>query len=272
MEYEMISSSTMTVFVLMTLIGITVPVFLALFWKLRTKQPIIIVLVGAITFFVSAIVLESIPKLVLLQPTNPIGLFIVSSPILSTIIAALLAGVFEETGRLVAYKFILKKYDDKKTAISYGIGHGGFEAMYVLTLSGIQYMAYALIINEGEFGTIVSQVAATAPEQVEAIKALPASIAATGYPMLIISVMERFSAILIHIACSIIVFKAVKEKDKMWLYPVAIVLHAVIDLIAAAYQMGLITNILIVELCIMIYAVALFIFCMKKIYWGTETD
>ena len=35
------------------------------------------------------------------------------------------AGVFEETGRLLAMKFCMKKDLDKKNAIMYGIGHGG---------------------------------------------------------------------------------------------------------------------------------------------------
>lgn len=266
MEYEMISGSTISVFMLMTIIGITAPLVLVLVWKLKTKQPLMIILTGAVTFFLSAVILESLPKLILLQPTNPVGQFVMSNAFLCAMVAGLLAGIFEETGRFVAYKFVLKKNKDRRTAIGYGIGHGGFEVMYLLTLTGVQYLAYAFIINKGEFGTIINQVASVSPEQAEALEALPAMIAATTFTTLIFSVLERIGAMLIHISCSIIVFSAVNEKGKIWLYPLAIVLHALIDIIAAAYQLGFITNVLVVELCIMIYAVVLFVFCMKKIY------
>lgn len=36
-------------------------------------------------------------------------------------VGALLAGVFEETGRYVAFKFILKKRENKATALAYGL-------------------------------------------------------------------------------------------------------------------------------------------------------
>jgi uncharacterized membrane protein YhfC len=49
---------------------------------------------------------------------------------LYAVLGALLAGLFEETGRFIAFKFLLKKRTDRKTAISYGIGHGGFEAIF----------------------------------------------------------------------------------------------------------------------------------------------
>ena len=47
----------------------------------------------------------------------------------------LAAGLFEETGRLLAFRFILKPHTARITALSYGIGHGGIEAFWVMGLS-----------------------------------------------------------------------------------------------------------------------------------------
>ena len=62
----------------------------------------------------------------------------------------------------------------------------------------------------------------------------------------LISPYERIIALALHIALSIIVFTAVKRK-KLYLYPVAILLHALVDSVAALYQYGLISSIYLVE-------------------------
>ena len=44
----------------------------------------------------------------------------------------LMAGVFEETGRYVSFKWFLKKETRIQDGLSYGIGHGGIEAMLIV--------------------------------------------------------------------------------------------------------------------------------------------
>jgi uncharacterized membrane protein YhfC len=51
----------------------------------------------------------------------------------------------------------------------------------------------------------------------------------------------------IQISLSIIVFYAVYGKNKKWLFPLAIILHAIIDIPAAAMQIGLLKNVFLVE-------------------------
>lgn len=262
----MISNEVITIFVMMSVFGFVAPIALGAVWKIRKKQPVSTMLIGALTFFVFAVVLETLPKLVLFQKNNPIGEFVMSSPFIYMTIAALLAGIFEETGRLAAYKLLLKNRNDRLTAITYGIGHGGFEAMFLMGITGVQYIAYALLINSGQFDTILEQAAAAAPEQLEALKAIPETLSAVDISTLILSVIERVSAVFIHISCSIIMFKAVREKGKLRLYPLAILLHASIDMVAALYQGGLITNLYVLEACLLVWALAFFGISYKFIY------
>lgn len=262
----MITNTNLIACMLIAICGIILPVILVAVWKKKTRQPMKPVLIGALTFFVFAIILESFPKLVLLQSNNSIGKVIVSNVYLYSMVGALLAGIFEETGRLVAYKVLLRKYKERMAALTYGIGHGGFEAMYILAGIGISYFAYGMMINAGQFDQIVAQVASAAPEQSEAVNAIPDAIAQITYPYVIASVIERVSAVMIHVACSIVMFKAAHEKGKLWLYPVAILIHASIDLIAAFYQVGLISNLYFVEVILFIWAVALLGGCYKFIY------
>lgn len=267
---RVVSDMNILTFGVMAGIGFLAPLALALIWKLKTKQPFLPIIVGAIIFPVFALGLETLPKLVLFQVNNPIGKYVMSQPVLFGLLAALMAGLFEETGRFVAFKYILKKYDNKETAISYGIGHGGIEVLIIMGIASIQYLSYALMIRNGQFDQIIQQVAQTAPEQLEAIQAIPAVIASAGVANVVLATVERISAVIFHIACSIIVFSAVKEKGKLWRYPLAIVLHMGLDIFAAMYQVGYIRNLILLEVIVMIIAIATFAYSYRFIYKKIE--
>ena len=262
----MISASVYAVYGGMILIGLALPILLALLWLKKTRQPVSVVLTGALVFFLFAIVLESLPKLLLFQTNNPVGLFVMSDTFRYMAIAALLAGIFEESGRFLAFKLVLKKRSQRETAISYGIGHGGCEVMYLLVLGGVQYLTYALLINAGQFDTILAQLSAVSPEQAAALEAIPQTLAETSFVTLLLAVMERVSALLIHLSCSIIVFKAAREQGKSWLYPLAILLHAAFDMAAACYVSGIITNLYLFETGLLTVALAFFVICWNGLY------
>jgi uncharacterized membrane protein YhfC len=182
-------------------------------------------------------------------------------------LAALLAGLFEETGRWIAFKFLLKKRTDKKAAISYGMGHGGFEVVFLLVFTGIQYLTYISLINSGQFSTIVEQVRAVSPNQVAAVEALPETLAAITISNVVLSVMERVSAMLIHVACSILVFDAARIPQKRWMFPLAILLHAFVDIFAVLYQVGKISiNGKIFEVLLLLVAAVFFCLTVRFVY------
>src|SRR5699024_7905221 len=84
-------------------------------------------LVGAWIFFVFAQVLEAI----LHQVVFFVDIFTTNwlqNPLVYAIYASLAAGVFEEIGRFIGFRFLLKKFRSWKDGIAYGIGHGGIES------------------------------------------------------------------------------------------------------------------------------------------------
>ena len=116
--------------------GFILPVVICIWWLLKKKEKFTTVLIGAATWFVFAVLLEAIPKYLLFNPATSLGKSIVGNAALYTVIGALMAGIFEETGRIVAFKTLLRKRTNKETGISHGIGHGGFEAIFLLNISG----------------------------------------------------------------------------------------------------------------------------------------
>ena len=218
---------------------ITVPVAIALIWKFKKKEPFTSILIGAAAFLVFALILEKPIQNVLAFPTamglpeHAVSRFLSANPVLPALVAGLFPGVFEETGRLIAFKTVLRNRKNRETSISYGIGHGGFEVILILGMTYLQYIAYAVMINTGIFGTVVDQVASQAPEQLGSVEAVVSLITGFSFADLGIAFVERIFAVLFHIGASILVFYACRDKKHFPLFPLAILLHTGMDFLAA---------------------------------------
>ena len=235
MEFAKVGTSQMLLLVVGTILFIAVPLIIAILWTKKKKERFSTILVGAATFILFAILLEKPIQNILVFPTQ-MGLsehaasrFINARPVLWALIVGLFPGVFEETGRLVAFKTVLRKRKNRETSISHGIGHGGIEVMLILGLTYATYVAYAFMINSGTFGTMIEQIAAQAPDQVEQGYAIAKQLATFSVGDLLINIIERVFAFMFHTGASMLVFYACKDKKKFWLYPLAILIHTVID-------------------------------------------
>ena len=85
------------------------------------------------------------------------------------------------------------------------------------------------MINSGSFQTLIDQVASQAPDQVSAMQALADQLAAISFADIGVGLFERVFAFLFHVGASILVFYAARDKGKLWLYPLAIILHTALD-------------------------------------------
>ncbi|HBT94708.1 MAG TPA: hypothetical protein DEB24_00660, partial [Coriobacteriia bacterium] len=192
-------------------------------WR-RTKARIVNLLIGAAVFFVCFVIALA---------TSTLASLFITSPVILTLVLSLRAGIVEEFGRFIAFKFFLKKSENTGDAVMYGVGHGGIEVYLVFTLAMLSQLLVFLMANEGAFEAVY----ATAPEQMtvitEGLRALTESSPwAAG-----VGLVERVIAMTVHIACSVIVFCAARQRK--WLYLVlAIALHAGINSLAAPYAAG----------------------------------
>ena len=226
-------------------LAIILPITIALIWKFKKKERFTTILIGVAAFVLFAMIIEKLIQNVLIFPTqmmlpdHAVSRFINARPLLWALVVALFPGVFEETGRLIAFKTVLRKRKNRETSISYGIGHGCGEAMILLGITYIEYIVFAVMINLGTFQTVIDQAAAQAPDQINTVYALAGQIASFSMASLGIALFERVFAVLFHIGASILVFYACKDKKKIWLYPLAIILHTAMDFIAALTLTGI---------------------------------
>lgn len=255
----MVGTTAYIAFGLMIAAGLILPTVLCIWWLKTRHEKFTSVLTGAMTFLIFALVLESTVHSIV---------FMVFPGIKDNVVAymlygALMAGIFEETGRFLAYKLVLKKRTNRETAISYGIGHGGFEAVYILAATGINNFVYAGIINAGQFPALLDQLKA-AGQDTSPIESLPEQLAAFGIADIGLPILERVFAVMFHIALSILVFYAVKN-GKIWMYFLAVILHALLDAPAALYQQGVI-GIAATEVCLALFSIVTFVIIYVFLY------
>jgi len=231
-----ISFAAMTASVVLS-IGVPVALFFVV--RKRYGKGILPVLVGGAGFILFATVLEQILHMIVLRPGADGSIALRERPFLYMLYGALSAGVFEETARFVSFHILKKRCSGIGTALKHGIGHGGTEAVLLGGFSMISGIALAAMLN--------SQGAEELSMLGPAVLAQAQSIAASPPAMFLVSGAERVFALGIQISLSVLVYYSVYKSRKLWLFPLAILLHALMDCPAALFQAGVLTNVWLVE-------------------------
>lgn len=245
----MFSSSTMVSLFIGGLLGIIIPAAAAVVFKLKNREAWLpSVFIGAGTFFVFAMILEQILHTVMLP-------IVQKNIVLTCVYGALAAGVFEETGRFAAYKTLMKRHYSTKNAVYTGIGHGGCEAAILVGVNFIGYAVTALSVNALGVDKFVELSVAGNAELAQTLRAQLDGIAAITAVTAFQAVYERIIAMVFHVCMSVAVYKAASQRGKLWLYPTAVVLHALLDVPAALYQLGVFTSVPVVHAVMTVFVV-----------------
>ena len=217
--------------VLMAVLGIAVPAAAALVWRFRFhKGTLKATFIGAGMFLLFAMVLERLLHVLVIP-------LVMNNVVLYVIYGAVAAGVFEETARFLSFRFFLKKNRSAENAVSYGLGHGGCEMILLLGLQAVIALAMIATVSPDVVSELSSESDFYAYSRV--ISQLTAYSQVT-YGNLAISVLERIAAMTLQVSLSVLVMEAVMVKGRIWLYPAAIVIHALMDVPAVLYQCGVI--------------------------------
>ena len=223
--------------------AVAFPLILFFMWKKKNGCKIKPFIVGAVVFVLFAQLLEGLLHSVCLLGNNSISAFLNSHFIAYALYGGLAAGVFEETGRFIAFKTVLKNSDNIADSVSYGIGHGGIEVILTLGAAYITYLIALIVGPNGGFEAIYSN-----------IDLIPAG-------MILVAVLERISAMMVHIGLSILVYKAAFG-SRIILFPLAILIHALVDVPAVLYQLGYL-SIAIVEIIAFVFGLFILLLGIK---------
>lgn len=238
-ENIVIGKSAVVSLTITVILMIAIPVCFFICWrrKHREQTKISWLIAGAAGFVISARMLEVGVHYLCIVADNPVSRFINGNTAAFVIYGITMAGIFEECGRLIILKYILKKDRTRENAVIYGIGHGGIEILTVLLPAMILYLAIAVMFSQGDTEAALKTLNITEETATAALPSVQAA-AAFDYAMMAMNVMERLLAMLIHIGLTIVVYYGVVNAKKLCL-PAAILLHMLADTFPALYQRGI---------------------------------
>lgn len=242
------------------------PVVCAVWWKKRCGKAVSLMplLIGAAGFLVSARVLELGVHMVCIVWDNPVSQFINGNIIAYVLYGACMAGIFEECGRYVVIKFLMKKNKSRENMVMYGIGHGGIEVWAISLMTVVSLLAVAIVIQGQGIENALPLLGVTGdiPENmVGSVAAAISSAANFGAVNGVLTVLERVGAMAVHISLTVVVAYGITSGQRKYL-PLAILAHAGGDLLPALYQRGAVTM-LVTEAWLWVWAVLLAIWARK---------
>ncbi|MCR4671674.1 MAG: YhfC family intramembrane metalloprotease [Lachnospiraceae bacterium] len=235
-----IGKSSVPSLIITVVLMIAIPVIFFIYWRRKHKQQtnISYLIAGALGFIVSARVLELGVHYLCIISDNPVSRFINGNTAAYVLYGTVMAGVFEECGRHIILKYIMKKNRTRENAVLYGIGHGGIEIIAVLLPAMVTYLAVAVLFSQGNVENALSSLKITEETAAAALPSVQAA-AAFNYGMMAMNVIERLLAMFMHIGLTVIVYYGIVNAKKGCL-PAAILLHMLIDTFPVLYQRGLI--------------------------------
>ena len=257
-----VSTLSIGFIILNMVLGLCIPTVLAIFFKkkYKTKVSLWSFWTGCLVMLVFAFMLEQMVHVIVF--VSDVGKKIQENFWLYAIYGGLMAGLFEETGRFIAMRFILhRKFPDPHNALMYGAGHGGFEALVILSIGMINNLVYAIMINSGAVATMMASLDAAGQQ---AFQAGIDTLIQTSPFLFLAAPLERFAAVTAQIALSVLVWFAAKEGGPLKWYPVAILLHFLIDALAVILS-GLGAPVLAIEAVIWVLAIGYV--CLARQVW-----
>lgn len=257
---ESVSTLSIIYMSISAVLAVLVPIGIIIFMGVKKRLNWKAMLFGSLLFVIFVLILERILHGLVLG-SDPAKSVIYQNPILFMLYGGLAAGIFEETARFLGFKFLIRIRDHESldTGISYGLGHGGIEAILVGGLTAVGNLTTSVMFNSGALNSVMGDMNG---EQLNTFKQGLNTLITTPSSMFLMSGVERLIALVLQIALSLFVFKAIAEKK--WQYFVyAILIHAGVDMIAVLFQKGIITNMYVLEGIVLIATIVTAIVAFK---------
>ena len=220
-----VSTASMLCMAISCLIGFAIPIGLYIFIRMKTRADSAVFFIGCGVFLIFVLILETGFHSLVFE--TQLGETVRNNTLYYAIYGGLCAGIFEEFGRLICFRTLLKSYMYKDSnALMYGAGHGGLEAMMVLGVTMINNIAYSSIINKGE---LAKYTATMAPDAEEAFRVIINQLITAPSWQFLLGGIERIIAIILQISLTVLVWMAVTRKHRFYYFPLAILIHTVVD-------------------------------------------
>lgn len=213
------------------LVALVLPIAALVYFLVRRRKLVMPFLAGVLTFLVFQ-VFTRLPLLQVVLPNSTAYLlFRTNHTVAYILLLCLSAGVFEECGRYIVMRLLMKNNHTLADGIAFGIGHGGTEAVLIVGVNALYRVLYQ-------------------PFVLQAIS--PLSVALPG--------IERLLTMVGHVGLSVLVLQGVRRKKPLYLL-VAVALHTALNA-AAVLILQYTGNALLSELVVFGFAVAAVVYML----------
>lgn len=221
MIVDMVPGASIAGMVFSLIVSFALPIGLFVYAKKKLGAKTAPFFIGCGVFFVMVLMLEAAIHRIVFQLA---GEALTGSVILYAVYGGLMAALFEETGRYIAMRFLVKPMDFPN-AFMYGAGHGGVEAINSGTMSA-------------QLATLDAKKAADTAAALSALWTTPSLTFFAGG-------VERIIAVVLHLSLSILVFQSIRKKSQKDLLN-AYLFHFVID--SLSVLLSAVASVWVVEL------------------------
>lgn len=232
MTFMTIPAASIAGMVFSLVVSFALPIGLFVYAKKKLGAKTAPFFIGCGVFFVMVLMLEAAIHRIVFQLA---GEALTGSVILYAVYGGLMAALFEETGRYIAMRFLVKPMDFPN-AFMYGAGHGG--------VASISNIASAVMINSG---TMSAQLATLDAEKAADTAAALSALWTTPSLTFFAGGVERIIAVVLHLSLSILVFQSIRKKSQKDLLN-AYLFHFVID--SLSVLLSAVASVWVVELVV----------------------
>lgn len=235
-------------------LSFVIPGLLVFYLYKRYKCSLRPLLVGALTWIVFARILEAILHQIVLG--SSIGTPIQNNLLYYALYGAAAAAIFEEFGRLLVMKTALKnEFNNDRNGLMYGAGHGGIEMIVLLGLSMVNNLMYSSQINKHALEPLLEAAKQLPEEQGAAAFQSLLSLTDTASGLFLLGLVERIPALVLQVAMSALVWKAVKTQKNGY-FILSLAVHFIADFVTVMVA-GSFSNIAVAEAVIVVFGLAL---------------
>lgn len=240
------SSQSITSMIAVALLCTVVPFAFLGYYKAKTDVKVSSFFIGMGFYFLFALVAEALFNSIVLRPLSGV-LNRSVHPVYYALYGAVIAGVFEETGKYIGLKKCMANRPGKENAFLFGVGHGSFETIAYGSSLFMGNIVIAFMVNSFGIDGYFEKLGITEhiEEQTQAIHSLiaisPIENVASG--------VERVLALVFQASLTIFIYLAINHVKLKPLFPIAIILHIIGYLPTYLSQVGVLDN-LALHLCL----------------------
>lgn len=195
----MVEMGTKIGLILSVVIAFIVPILMLIYYMVYKKQRLKPFIVGVLVFFISQIVLR-MPLLSYVLPSQLWYMRLSLNPYVYSIFLGLTAGIFEEVGRYVGFKYFLRNNQKYNDGLSFGFGHWAVEALLIVGINAVVLLFSPSLLKTLEVSTMNAFMMG----------------------------LERLFVLSVHVGLSMIVLYSIRLNKISYLF-IAIILHGIID-------------------------------------------